>query len=143
MSDCKQNFTRGEVVFYPGHGVGTITDTTTQTIAGVSVPTISVAFARERLVAHIPADKAQQNGLQPIADFADQSQIDKALRILRGKATGATGNPRATRVKRLGELKRARSLEEIARLIRDLTPKKDADIAHSYEQLQKMLSRYW
>ena len=48
------DFTRGDYVVYPAHGVGQIEGVETQTIAGMEIRLYAISFEKERMRLKIP-----------------------------------------------------------------------------------------
>jgi CarD family transcriptional regulator len=115
MSDTK-TFKAGDFVVYPTHGVGRVSGTETQEIAGHKLKLIVVSFERERMTLRLPVTKATKSGLRPVSSKA---QMETALKKLKGKA----------RVKKTMWSRRAQEYEakinsgdpnSIAEVVRDL-----------------------
>ena len=112
----KNPFFSGEYVVYPAHGVGKVSDITTQTVAGSELELIVVNFDKDKMTLRIPLAKAKTTGLRKISE-ADT--MNDALATLKGKA----------KVKKVMWSRRAQEYENkinsgspvaIAEVIRDL-----------------------
>ncbi len=79
----KLSFKIGELVVYPAHGVGRITNIEEQEIAGARLELYIVDFEKEKLRLKVPTGRAEQKGMRRLADKA---LIEQALRVLKGRA---------------------------------------------------------
>lgn len=109
-------FTVGDHVVYPTHGVGRVTGIVTEEIAGHRLTLIVVEFEENRMVLRVPVAKARTAGLRKLSS---RKAIDLALSTLKGRA----------RVKRTMWSRRAQEYEAkinsgdpiaIAEVVRDL-----------------------
>ncbi|MCC6598224.1 MAG: CarD family transcriptional regulator [Alphaproteobacteria bacterium] len=125
------NFTQGDYVVYPAHGVGQIEGVETHTIAGMEVRLYAIAFEKDRMRLKIPVMKAAAAGLRRLST-ADR-MLD-AIKTLKGKA----------RVRRTMWSRRAQEYEmkinsgdpvAIAEVLRDLKRSND-DSEQSYSERQ-------
>lgn len=138
MSRQIATFTTGLEVFYPSLGIGTITALTKRTINGETISTITIVFPRTRVTAHIPTLKAVENGLQPVTTIATDNTVAAALGVLRGKKSAGKGtNVRIKHQNLQNDLNQARTLVQVAEVVRDITPDKGTIIAYTNELLQK------
>ena len=76
-------FKIGELVVYPAHGVGRITNVEEQEIAGVKLELYIVDFEKEKLRLKVPTNRAEQKGMRHLAD---RSLIEQAMKVIRGRA---------------------------------------------------------
>jgi CarD family transcriptional regulator len=122
-------FGKGDYVVYPTHGVGEVTDVSTQKVAGSELDLIVVRFDKERMTLRVPVKKATESGLRQLSS---KKQMEKALSTLKGKA----------RVKRTMWSRRAQEYEakinsgcpvSIAEVVRDLH-RKDTQPEQSYSE---------
>jgi CarD family transcriptional regulator len=106
----------GDYVVYPAHGVGRIESIETQSIAGITVQLYAISFEKERMTLKVPVSKAKKSGLRKLSS-ADR--IKTAMETLRGRS----------RVKRTMWSRRAQEYEakinsgdpvSIAEVVRDL-----------------------
>jgi CarD family transcriptional regulator len=106
----------GDYVVYPAHGVGRIESVETQSIAGLTVQLYAISFEKERMTLKVPVAKAKKSGLRKLSS-ADR--IKTAMETLRGRS----------RVKRTMWSRRAQEYEakinsgdpvSIAEVVRDL-----------------------
>lgn len=76
-------FKVGELVVYPAHGVGRISQIEEQEIAGAKLELYIVDFEKEKLRLKVPTGRAEQKGMRRLSDKA---QIEGALKTLKGRA---------------------------------------------------------
>lgn len=117
MSQAAANdFTVGDHVVYPAHGVGKIAAVETQEVAGLALEVFVITFEQEKMTLRVPTKKAKAAGLRPLAA---NDVVSKALTTLKGRA----------RVKRTMWSRRAQEYEakinsgdliSIAEVVRDL-----------------------
>jgi CarD family transcriptional regulator len=79
----KPSFKVGELVVYPAHGVGKISNIEEQEIAGVKLELYIVDFEKEKLRLKVPTNRAEQKGMRHLAD---RVMIDAAMKVIRGRA---------------------------------------------------------
>jgi CarD family transcriptional regulator len=79
----KINFKVGELVVYPAHGVGRITNVEEQEIAGIKLELYIVDFEKEKLRLKVPTNRAEQKGMRHLAD---RTLIEQAMKVIRGRA---------------------------------------------------------
>jgi CarD family transcriptional regulator len=79
----KATFKVGELVVYPAHGVGKITNVEEQEIAGIKLELYIVDFEKEKLRLKVPTNRAEQKGMRHLAD---RSMIEQAMKVIRGRA---------------------------------------------------------
>lgn len=125
------NFSQGDYVVYPVHGVGQIEGVETQTIAGMEIRMYAISFEKDRMRLKIPVMKAAAAGLRRLSS---SSRIQDAIKTLKGKA----------RVRRTMWSRRAQEYETkinsgdpiaIAEVLRDLKRSND-DAEQSYSERQ-------
>jgi CarD family transcriptional regulator len=68
-------FSPGEFVVYPAHGVGHILGIEVQTIAGASLEFFAIYFAKSKMRLHVPTRKARSVGMRKLSSSAT---IEKA-----------------------------------------------------------------
>ena len=76
-------FKVNELVVYPAHGVGKISQIEEQEIAGAKLELYIVDFEKEKLRLKVPTNRAEQKGMRRLSD---KGQIESALKILKGRA---------------------------------------------------------
>jgi CarD family transcriptional regulator len=127
----KINFKIGELVVYPAHGVGRITNIEEQEIAGTKLELYIVDFEKEKLRLKVPTNRAEQKGMRHLAD---RSLIEQAMKVIRGRA----------RIKRTMWSRRAQEYDAkinsgdviaVAEVIRDLY-RSDRQPEQSYSERQ-------
>ena len=125
------NFSQGDFVVYPAHGVGQIEGVETQTIAGMEIKLYAISFEKDRMRLKIPVMKAKESGLRMLST-ADR--LKDALTTLQGRS----------RVRRTMWSRRAQEYEtkinsgnpvHIAEVLRDLKRSND-DNEQSYSERQ-------
>jgi CarD family transcriptional regulator len=83
IANKKPSFKIGELVVYPAHGVGKITNVEEQEIAGIKLELYIVDFEKEKLRLKVPTNRAEQKGMRHLAD---RSMIEQAMKVIRGRA---------------------------------------------------------
>ncbi len=132
MAKAKQSeYSTGDFVVYPTHGVGKVVGIETQEISGVSLDLIVIRFDKDRMTLRVPVEKAQNSGLRKLST---RKVMDTALTTLKGRS----------RAKRTMWSRRAQEYEAkinsgdpvlIAEVVRDLHRKADQP-DHSYSERQ-------
>jgi CarD family transcriptional regulator len=116
MNKTGLEFSVGDHVVYPAHGVGTIQAVEIQEVAGYSLEVYVITFDHEKMTLRVPTKKAITSGLRPLAEG---NVVTKALTTLKGRA----------RIKRTMWSRRAQEYEakinsgdliSIAEVVRDL-----------------------
>ena len=124
-------FTIGDHVVYPAHGVGQVVGVETQEVGGLSLELYVITFDHEKMTLRVPTRKAKTAGLRPLAEGVVVSQ---ALTTLKGRA----------RIKRTMWSRRAQEYEakinsgdliSIAEVVRDLH-RSDSQPEQSYSERQ-------
>jgi len=131
MSD-KLDFTTGDYVVYPAHGVGKIVGIESHAIAGQEVTLYAITFEKERMTLKVPVMKARNAGLRRLSS---KDRIKTALETLQGPS----------RIKRVMWSRRAQEYEakinsgdpvSIAEVVRDLHRGTDqSDQSYSERQI--------
>ncbi len=112
----KSEYSAGDFVVYPTHGVGKVLGIETQEISGVTLDLIIIKFDKDRMTLRVPVDKAEKSGLRKLST---RKVMDSALTTLKGRS----------RVKRTMWSRRAQEYEakinsgdpvSIAEVVRDL-----------------------
>ncbi len=110
------DYSTGDYVVYPTHGVGRVIGIETQDISGISLCLISIKFEKDRMTLRVPVEKAHNSGLRKLST---RKVLDDALHTLKGKS----------RVRRTMWSRRAQEYEakinsgdpvSIAEVVRDL-----------------------
>jgi len=116
MSKNGLDFSVGDHVVYPAHGVGQVQGIETQEVAGLKLEVYVITFDHEKMTLRVPTGKAKSAGLRPLAEG---NVVTQALSTLKGRA----------RVKRTMWSRRAQEYEakinsgdliSIAEVVRDL-----------------------
>src|SRR3989344_2228203 len=116
MSKSGHEFSVGDHVVYPAHGVGQVQGIETQEVAGLKLEVYVITFDHEKMTLRVPTAKAKTAGLRSLAETG---VVSKALTTLKGRA----------RVKRTMWSRRAQEYEakinsgdliSIAEVVRDL-----------------------
>ena len=109
-------FSVGDHVVYPAHGVGVIKAVESQSVAGMELEVYVITFDHEKMTLRVPTKRAVTSGLRPLAA---NDVVTQALTTLKGRA----------RVKRTMWSRRAQEYEakinsgdliSIAEVVRDL-----------------------
>jgi CarD family transcriptional regulator len=77
------DFTTGDYVVYPTHGVGRIDAIENQSIAGMELKLIVIRFDKEKMTLRVPIEKAKASGLRKLSS---RQQMDVALTTLKGRS---------------------------------------------------------
>jgi CarD family transcriptional regulator len=110
------DFTVGDHVVYPAHGVGEVKAIESQSVAGMELEVYVITFDHEKMTLRVPTKRAVTSGLRPLAA---NDVVTQALTTLKGRA----------RVKRTMWSRRAQEYEakinsgdliSIAEVVRDL-----------------------
>jgi CarD family transcriptional regulator len=136
----KPNFKVGELVVYPAHGVGKVTDIEVQEIAGVKLELYVVFFEKEKLRLKVPTNRAESKGMRHLAD---RVMIEAAMKVIRGRA----------RIKRTMWSRRAQEYDakinsgdliSVAEVVRDLyRSERQPEQSYSERQLfEQALTRF-
>ena len=116
MTKSVNEFSVGDHVVYPAHGVGTVKAVEVQEVAGISLEVYVITFDHEKMTLRVPTKKAKAAGLRALAEG---NVVSQALTTLKGRA----------RVKRTMWSRRAQEYEakinsgdliSIAEVVRDL-----------------------
>jgi CarD family transcriptional regulator len=84
MAKAKQSdYSTGDFVVYPTHGVGKVLGVETQDISGISLELIIIKFHEDRMTLRVPVEKAQNSGLRKLST---RIVMDTALTTLKGRS---------------------------------------------------------
>lgn len=136
----KLEFSEGDFVVYPTHGVGQVTGVQNFEIAGEKLKLFVISFERERMTLKVPITKVKESGLRKLSN---RKVTENALKTLKGRV----------RVKRTMWSRRAQEYEakinsgdpiQIAEVVRDLHRNEDQpDQSYSERQMyQAALDRF-
>ncbi len=125
-------YSAGDFVVYPTHGVGKVLGVEKQEISGISLDLIIIRFDKDRMTLRVPVEKAEASGLRKLST---KKVMDAALATLKGRS----------RVKRTMWSRRAQEYEakinsgdpvSIAEVVRDLHRNADQpDQSYSERQM--------
>ncbi|TVQ82179.1 MAG: CarD family transcriptional regulator [Micavibrio sp.] len=124
-------FSTGDFVVYPAHGVGKVEGIETQTISGVDVTLYTISFEQDRMRLKLPVSKIKSSGLRKLSSG---DRLKEALSTLKGRS----------RIKRTMWSRRAQEYEgkinsgdpvAIAEVLRDLRRNEDQG-EQSYSERQ-------
>ena len=117
MAKAKQSeYSTGDYVVYPTHGVGMVLGVEVEKISDLELELIIIRFDKDRMTLRVPVDKAENSGLRKLST---RKVMDSALTTLKGRS----------RVKRTMWSRRAQEYEakinsgdpvSIAEVVRDL-----------------------
>ena len=107
----------GDVVVYPPHGVGTVTERSLQKIVGERREYLTVVIVGDRLTLKVPAELAPHVGLRPIAS---PTKLHKALDALADPPEPLAENWRTRRKQALSKLASG-DVMLLAEVVRDLS----------------------
>lgn len=77
------NFTAGDTVVYPAHGVGKVEGIDTQIIAGQEVTLYTISFAKDRMRLKLPVQKIVNSGLRKLSS---EDELSSALKTMQGRS---------------------------------------------------------
>ena len=78
-----QEFSPGNLVVYPTHGVGKIVGIEKQEIAGQELTLFVIDFKKDRMTLRVPVGKAKGSGLRRLSS---RKLMDAALKTLKGRS---------------------------------------------------------
>ena len=81
--DENTNYTEGDFVVYPAHGVGHVLGIEKTEIGGSLLDLVKVRFDNDRMTLRIPVNKAASSGLRKLSS---KKQMEEAIHTLKGKA---------------------------------------------------------
>ncbi len=125
------DFSKGDYVVYPAHGVGQIEGVETHKIGDAEVRLYAISFEKERMRLKIPVMKAEAAGLRRLCT---DERLEDAMKTLKGRS----------RIRRTMWSRRAQEYETkinsgdpiaIAEVLRDLKRSND-DTEQSYSERQ-------
>jgi CarD family transcriptional regulator len=83
MTKNSTAFTPGDVVVYPGHGLGKVTAIETQSVGGHRIDVFVIHFEHDNMTVRVPLQKAQASGLRMLST---RSVMQSALEKLKEPA---------------------------------------------------------
>ncbi|MDR2416630.1 MAG: CarD family transcriptional regulator [Holosporales bacterium] len=121
----------GSLVVYPAHGVGRVVGFEQQTIAGVELRVVMIAFEKDKLTLRLPVNRIDSSGLRTLSS---QEKMNEAIKTLKTPS----------RARRMMWSRRAQEYEtkinsgdplSIAQVVRDLH-RSTAQSEQSYSERQ-------
>jgi CarD family transcriptional regulator len=109
-------FAPGDVVVYPGHGVGKITDIETKHAGGHELKLVVISFEEDRMTVRVPMQKVKASGLRNILS---KHAMSAALATLKEPATPKRTVWRRRAVEYAAKIKSGNAVS-IAEVVRDL-----------------------
>ena len=115
-SNDDYDFSIGDFLVYPTHGVGEVTDIEHTEVAGTKVILYVLNFEKEKMILRVPVTRAAEVGLRGLSS---KEQLEKAMITLSGKPKAGRGmwSRRATEY---GTKINSGNIEFIAQVVRDL-----------------------
>src|SRR5258708_12680179 len=83
MSKSGYDFSVGDHVVYPAHGVGQVQGVETKEVAGLKLEVYVITFDHEKMTLRVPTAKARTAGLRALAEG---NVVSQALTTLKGRA---------------------------------------------------------
>ena len=84
MAKAKQiDYSAGDFVVYPTHGVGKVLGVETQEISGLKLDLIVIRFDKDRMTLRVPVNKAENSGLRKLST---RKVMETALTTLKGRS---------------------------------------------------------
>jgi CarD family transcriptional regulator len=77
----KKNFSSGDYVVYPAHGVGKIQGVEVQEIAGHKLEVIIITFDKDRMTLRLPIGKAKEAGLRAVSSSKLIAEAIETLKV--------------------------------------------------------------
>jgi len=124
-------FRMDEFVVYPGHGVGQITATDVQTVAGTSLEFFVIYFAKSKMKVRVPTQKAASAGIRKLCSPAT---IELARRTL-GQSAPRSRTNWAKLTKEYEAKIKSGEITALAEVVRDLQ-RRNATSEQSYSERQ-------
>ncbi len=84
----RSDFSNGDLVVYPNHGVGVLEDVDTETIAGQTIDVLVIHFKQNRMTLRLPLAKAKNTGLRSVCS---EQEIDSIFTLLTKKVKPTKG----------------------------------------------------
>ena len=75
-------FSEGDFVVYPTHGVGKVLSVEEEEIAGHKLELFVISFDRDRMTLRVPVSKAANSGLRKLSS---KKRMDEAIHTLKGR----------------------------------------------------------
>lgn len=77
------DFTTGDFVVYPAHGVGQVEGVETQKIGGMEVTLYTISFEKDRMRLKLPLSKVKSSGLRKLSS---KDRLKDAMSTLQGRS---------------------------------------------------------
>ena len=113
----KKNFTIGNFVVYPSHGIGKISNIKSQEIGSTSIEFYEISFEKEKMNLSVPVSRANKIGLRSLCTV---ELIDEALHIINEAAQTSRGIMWSRRAQEYERKINSGNILETAEVIRDL-----------------------
>ena len=113
-----ESFVAGDMVVYPGHGVGKVNALLTKNIAGSEQRFFEIVIVESGMRIMIPVSQAEAVGLRKVVDRKAVDKVYKILKERRGKIDTQTWN---RRFREYSQKIKTGSVFEIAEVLRDLS----------------------
>lgn len=128
-NESDESYSVGDLLVYPTHGVGEVTNVETTEIAGVKATLYVLYFQKEKMTLRVPVNRAKSVGLRKLSST---KELEKAVATLKGKPKAGRGmwSRRATEY---GQKINSGNIEFIAQVVRDLHKNVD-DPERSYSE---------
>jgi CarD family transcriptional regulator len=81
LGKSSRQFKVGDMVVYPAHGVGELTNEEKQVIAGVEMSLYVITFAQDKMVLRVPKSRAQKTGLRHLSSSQEMEKAVEALKL--------------------------------------------------------------
>lgn len=114
---ANDNFTVGDFVVYPSHGVGEIMAEEQQMVAGFPVKLFVISFPKDKMVLHVPVHRAAASGLRSVSTG---DELKKAMNVLKGRARSNKGTMWSRRAQEYETKINSGDIISIAEVVRDL-----------------------
>ncbi|MFN7709556.1 MAG: CarD family transcriptional regulator [Holosporales bacterium] len=107
----------GDLVVYPSHGVGRLTDIENQQVAGFEIQVFVINFDKSRMTLRLPMAKAKASGLRHLSSC---EEVNKALESLKSRLKPKKGLIWSRRAQEYETKINSGSLHIIAEVLREL-----------------------
>jgi RNA polymerase-interacting CarD/CdnL/TRCF family regulator len=135
----ERQFSVGDLVYYPPHGVGTVSEIKKESILGETVSVIRVFFKITRVTITL-GDKHKHKLLKP-EEFAPEKALAKILLILRGASLRNRKKTWKIQFDAIGKLVRSDDFTDLIQGIRDLAQQEILAPGYNYSPQEVDLLR--
>jgi len=126
-------FSVGDTAVYPSHGVADVIDLEMKKIGGQSLGFYHLQVRGSGLKIIVPIEKAENNGMRPLAD---NGEIDELWDLLRDREVPSDRQTWNRRYRGFMEKIRTGSLFEVAEVYRDLSVlRQNKELSHGERQM--------